>query len=247
MTVRIIYVPRVKVLPNIPTIKGRNDITDEEVRGSVYLKPPPDNRIDVSLVVGYGAPSNDGNLLLCRFHRMTPNISKKKKQNTRVLLQDLQEQLKNNGLERRRAGGSSGEVNYSKELHILLQSHNSSPRCSKGTVFLRDRDNLKWHLFYLGTKDGGVKYSYYTNPVPGGSFKMPSKLLQKYDCLREFASIRPMAALVLEAVQRNIQHTKTKIPVNTVCPVAVEQELKYIENTRHFLKEMISHHEKKKW
>ena len=136
------------------------------------------------------------------------------------------------------------------ELLILLQSHNSSPRCSKGTVFLRDRDNLKWHLFYLGTKDGAAKYTYYTNPVPGGSFKMPSKLLQKYDCLRDFASIRPMAALVLEAVRRNIKQTKPKIPIHTVCPIAVEQELKYIEHARHFLKEVISHHEKKyghKW
>ena len=77
LTVRIIYVPRVKVLPNLPTIKGCNDITDEEVRESVYLEPPPDKRIDVSVVIGYGAPSDNGNLLLCRFHRMTPTVLKK--------------------------------------------------------------------------------------------------------------------------------------------------------------------------
>ena len=176
---------------------------------------------------------------------MSKTVSKKRTESARVLLQDLQEHLKNNGLERRRTGGSSGQIAYSDELLLLLQSHNSSPRCSKGTVFLRDKDNLKWHLFYLGTKNGGVKYTYYTNPVPGGSFKMHPKLLQKYECLRDFASVRPMGALVLEKIEQHIQQNRTNVPVKNVCPIAMKQELTYIDNARHFLKDIMSHHEKK--
>ena len=42
-----------------------------------------------------------------------------------------------------------------------MKTHNSIPRCSKGAVWLKDKSDLKWHLFYLGTKDGDLKYTYY--------------------------------------------------------------------------------------
>ena len=41
-TVWVIYVPQTKELPKNPKIKGCNDISDEEVKISVYLKPAKD-------------------------------------------------------------------------------------------------------------------------------------------------------------------------------------------------------------
>ena len=59
------------------------------------------------------------------------------------------------------------------------------------------KNMLKLYIFYIGTKDGELKHTYYTNPQPGGSFLMPTLLLEKYPFLVDFASTKPTAALLL--------------------------------------------------
>ena len=84
---------------------------------------------------------------------------------TKDLFLELQCLLKNNGLEQRRTGGSSGYVSYTTELKLMMATPNSSPRNSKGSIWPRSKDNnLKWLLFYVGTKDMELKFTYYTNP-----------------------------------------------------------------------------------
>ena len=53
-------------------------------------------------------------------------------------------ELQNSGLECRRTGGSSGLTQYTKELKVMLENNNISPRCSKGTVYIKSKSNLKW-------------------------------------------------------------------------------------------------------
>ena len=125
-------------------LKGSNEISDSEVRSSFYfnsnLRP---KHVDVSLLIGYDDTKEDtASILLCRFHNMNPSF-KLKKQNSKSLLQELQNELKNDGLERRRVGGSSGKIGFTKEMKFLMKTHNSSPRCSKGVVWLKDKSNLK--------------------------------------------------------------------------------------------------------
>ena len=132
MTVRVYYIPKVQKVT--AKLKGSNEISDSEVRSSFYfnsklLRP---KHVDVSLLIGYDDTKEDtASILLCRFHKMNPSF-KLKNQNSKSLLQDLQDELKNDGLEHRRVGGSSGKIGFTKEMKLLMKTHNSSPRLSFG-------------------------------------------------------------------------------------------------------------------
>ena len=73
-----------------------------------------------------------GSLLLMRFHKFNPILSRRKKLTSQKLFDDITSLLKNDGLERRRMGGSSCFIKYSENLKVLMKSHNSSPRVAKG-------------------------------------------------------------------------------------------------------------------
>ena len=129
-------------------MKGRNDISEEEVKSSYYFN---DSSIafDATMIIGHNAGSANGSLLLCRFNKLSPLLRKKQKQTTNKLLIDLMKELKNNGLERRRTGGSSGLTQYTKELKVMLKTNNISPRCSKGTIYIKSKSNLVSYTFYI--------------------------------------------------------------------------------------------------
>ena len=95
-----------------------------------------ESNIDVTIIIGinHNKENNDttGSLLLMRFHKFNPILSRRKKQTTQKLFDDITSLLKNNGLERRRMGGSSCFIKYSENLKVLMKSHNSSPRVAKG-------------------------------------------------------------------------------------------------------------------
>ena len=235
MTVRVYYIP--KVQKETVKMKGSNEISDCEVRSSFYFnsKLVP-KHVDVSLLIGYDNTKEDtASILLCRFHKMNPSF-KLKKQNSKSLLKDLQNELKNDGLERRRVGGSSGKIGFTKEMKLLMKTHNSSPRCSKGVVWLKDKSDLKWHLFYLGTKDGDLKYTYYTTPRPGGSFLMPPDKFETYHFLQDFASTKALAAIIVTKLESNPERP---FPNLRICPIAVAEELANATASREFLKAFI--------
>ena len=186
---------------------------------------------DVSIIIGTEGNENASSLLLCRFNKFNPMHGMKRELTPNNLFLSLYKSLSNNGIERQRTGGSSGYLQFSDELRRLLATSNSTPRCSKGSVWLRSHDNLKWFIFYIGTRDGETKQTYYTNPRPGGSFNIDPQLLKRYQCLRHFASTKAIAALLLCELTKDPDIMKYP-----VCPTAVASELQHIEHTRHYIK-----------
>ena len=118
--------------------KGCNKITKGKI-SSYYLFDENEVAHDVTIILGLKEMRNlcneDVHLLHMRFHKYTPVLSRKKKQTVQKLYNDLRKVLKNDGLERRRRGGSSGFVSYNENLKKMMKSHNVSPRNSKG-IFL---------------------------------------------------------------------------------------------------------------
>ena len=100
-----------------------------------------------------------------------------------------------------------------------------------GTVFLLSKKKLKWHVIYIGTNDGIQKYTYYTNPQPGGQFIVDGKFLQKYKFMELFVSSKPIAALILNQLEQD-----DSINMNNICPMACKIELQNVCNTKKFLK-----------
>ena len=93
------------------------------------------------------------------------------------------------------------------------------------------KKKLKWHVLYIGTNDGIQKYTYYTNPQPGGQFIVDGKFLQKYKFMELFVSTKPIAALILFQLEQD--HS---INMKNICPVACAIELQNVCNTKEFVK-----------
>ena len=108
-----------------------------------------------------------------------------------------------------------------------------------GSVFILSKNLLKWYVIYIGTQDGDVKQTYYTNPQPGGQFHVNGSLQKKFPFLRLFASTKPIAALILEQV------TGTNGLLNSVSKIACEKELSHIQNTREFLMNYVNYQNRK--
>ena len=115
-------------------MKGSNKLTSDEIQ-NYYLFNDNNQKYDITVIVGCkNSVDSTGQLLLMRFNNYNPVLSKKKKQNVQNLFNDLVYLLKNDGLERRRQGGSSGKISYSKNLMKLMSTHNCTPRKSKGML-----------------------------------------------------------------------------------------------------------------
>ena len=219
--VRVYYVPKVQDVDS--KLRGCNKISAHDLSSSYYFDASlgVSNDIDVTVVIGIDSMDKSesfGSILLMRFHKLRPSFTKKNTDGcTKTFFTTLRNELSNGGLERRRVGGSSGKITYSRDVKLLLATPNSTPRCSSGAVWLRDKSDLKWHVFYLGTKDGEQKYTYYTTPRQGGSFNMPPELYSTYPFLMDFASTKPLAANILIALQESLKH-KANIPNVNVCP-----------------------------
>jgi hypothetical protein len=239
MKVRVLYAQ--KVADENHKLRGSNHITDSDLMSSYYFDSTKLSKVDATLIVGDdGANEGYASILLCRFHNLSPelrnNISSKE------LLRDLQEHLKNDGFERRRMGGSSGYVTYSMALKKLMKTPNSSPRCSKGVVWLRDASNLKWNLYYIGTKgtEASCKYTYYTNPQPGGSFVMKPSMYLKYDFLLDFTGAKALAASLVKGVEAAVKGKPNMLQLS-ICPIACDEELWQARTAREFLLNFLQH------
>ena len=209
--------------------KGSNELSPEELN-SCFLFTSRESNHDVTLIVGYESNSKIGCMLLCQFHNLIPTLSNRKNQTKRKLFNDMFKQLKNNGIERRRVGGSCGFVSYSKELKLLIKTPNSTPRCGVGSVWIKHKSNLKWLVIYVRTRDGKLKHTYYSNPRHGGAFKMNSSLIDKYAFLSDFLSTKPIAALICTEMKFG-----KDVPIQIISPVATLNELSNLESARNYL------------
>ena len=119
--------------------RGSNVIAPDEVTKYYYFNENNANiesaGIDVHVIIGNR--KNIGMLLLMRFTKYIPHFKKRKKQSAHMLFNEIVSTLKNDGLERRREGGSSGLICHSKIIKKMLKTPNSSPRTSKGKLLLQ--------------------------------------------------------------------------------------------------------------
>ena len=229
-------------------LKGCNQISEDDLSSSYYFDASSEsNKVDVTLVVGLDSKHHAGfaSILLMRFHKLKPTFNQGNKDEcSRNFLKELQSELSNGGLERRRVGGSSGRITYSRDMKLLMATPNATPRCASGAVWLRDKDNLRWHIFYVGTKDCETKYTYYTTPRQGGSFDMPPNLYSKYHFLMDFASTKALAGNILIALEKQLQNYRN-VPQVKVCPIAVAEEIKNMTAARSFVLFFLQHHPNK--
>ena len=222
---------------DIEAIKGKNDLSYEHLKQHYIFKEEDEVDRDCTLFLGYepGQPLEYAAILLLRFHKMEPTVPHA---DSRQLLYALEKYLKNNKLERRRSGGSSGPLCYSSELLQMLATSNSSPKRSKACCYLRGLDE-KWHLIYINHKEGSVKLAWYTNPVRGGHFPMDGKLMKLYPVLQRFVSTKPYAALLMLEVQKYLATQGINVSIN---PVAVQGELLNIDAARYHIKKVKDDH-----
>ena len=127
----------------------------------------------------------------------------------------LNNKKNNNHIERIREGGARGTAQYDSSLFKMLKTPNSSPRCSKGSIWLRLKNDRKWKLFYRGTKNGVVHNYSYSIPRIGGQFGLDCSLFKSYTFLLEFLSTKPYTALIVESLE--LQHK--------ISPMAIQTEL----------------------
>ena len=211
--------------------KAQNDPSADELKKSYLFSEEHSTRKgskhDITLILGSDEDSSYASILLCRFHKFDAKLKMKQKEN---LLNDLWEALKSKKFECRRSGGSSGIITKSScnIIHNLIRQPGSCPRNGHGSIWLEGIDT--WYLYYIGTYDGEAKRCLYTNPVPGGSFKLGHKSLGKYRFLIPFISTKPITALIVNAIsQKLMKNENFKVRIT---PQAIEAELKNIEETR---------------
>lgn len=143
--------------------------------------------------------------------------------------------LSNGGIERRRSGGSSGFVSYSESFMRLMSTSNSSPRASCGAVWLRAKDDLKFYVMYMSTKEGDVKSFQYSTPVRGGSFLMPEELLKKHVALRTFIMTKSLAADIITKIEEEPHEVHGLSSGYRICPVACSEEIICANHARAFV------------
>lgn len=222
-------------------LKGTEIPKDSSISSSMYLDLDSlAGDAFATVVLGLDDDNKDtASVLCCRFHSLKAQDSERQ---AKEVLKDMKDQLKNNGLERRRTGGSSGKLRMgSKELKLLLHTENSSPRNSKGVIWLRSKDSLKLHIYYIGTKlkeETDVtkcKYTYYSTPRPGGSFQMKETMFKKHPWLQTFCRTKPLAALVMKGIEKHLEK-KNDLPNLSIISEACDEELQNMEAARFFIK-----------
>ena len=102
--------------------KSNNDSTAEEVKQYFLFTGNVESDIDVNIIIGLNPNKQNnqltGSLLLMRFHKFNPILSRRKRQTANKLFDDITSLLKNNCLERRRVGGSYCIIKYTENLKI---------------------------------------------------------------------------------------------------------------------------------
>ena len=191
---------------------------------------PFTNVPDVTLIIGSDGIGSYASILLCRFHKLAPSLSGVEKEN---LFLAAWYSLKSTKFECRRSGGSSGLTSSTPKnvMSKFISTPGTTPRFGKGSIWIRGRET--WFVYYIGTYDGKVKKVKYSNPVPGGSFKLKPPVLEKHSFLLDFISIKPITARIVEAIQIKILNNN-KIGV-WITPQAVAREVMNITKTEMVL------------
>ena len=199
-------------------------LTKELKEGYLFENAGPfKDDTDITLIIGSDGIGTHASILLCRFHKLDPNLNKRER---RELFCTVWGSLNLRKFECRRSGGSSGLIldDPTNLMKKFMSDHGASPRSGKGSVWIQGRDT--WYLYYIGTMDGQLKRFKYTNPVPGGKFQFKSFHLEQYTFLNDFLSVKPLTALIIEAIQ-GIVMNKDGFRVR-ITPQAVAMELSTI-------------------
>ena len=236
--IQVVFVHKQNIIED--NLKGNETPKDSSISSSTYLDLDSlAGDAFATVVLGLDDMNKDtASVLCCRFHSFKAQYTEKQ---AKEILKDMQDQLKNNGLERRRTGGSSGKLRMgSKELKLLLHTENSSPRNSKGVIWLRSKDSLKLHIYYIGTKLNkqnvtSCKYTYYSTPRPGGSFKMKHDMFKKHSWLQTFCRTKPLAALIMKGIEEHLEK-REDLPTLSIISEACDEEIKNMEAARFFIK-----------
>ena len=208
-----------------------NTPTRKEIEDAYLFSGTGSNKFskkrDVTLILGVDHGSSHASILLCRFHKFNTTLDPLQ---SRFLFEELWGSLKVRKYECRRSGGSSGLISDSAQNRILphIRDPGTCPRNGYGTVWIPGRST--WYVYYMSTKNGEVKTCQYTNPVPGGSFRLNSSHIKKHPFLIDFISTKPLTASIAEAITGRVQNLDGIDLL--ICPQAVRTELMNIGETR---------------
>ena len=92
-----------------------------------------------------------------------------------------------------------------------------------------------WHVLYIGTKDGSLKKTYYTNPQPGGQICISSDLISKYEFLLKFISTKPTAAMICKEICEDMI-----IPIKSISPLACKNELENLSAAKTVIQKLLN-------
>lgn len=240
LKVKILYLQKLRRMP--PNSKHHVLVKDEDVSSAFRLKECEDCDQDVTLLIGYSSSTDTiGSLLCCRFHRQL----EMKSSDGRKVLKEIQKQLKNNGIERRRTGGSSGKLHHSHTLMKMMKTPNSSPRMSKGTIYL-EGVNENWYLYYINIEKRKPKRFQYSNPIPGGQILIPDKIIHDYACLKEWFLSKPLCGALLKALSDDkFLHIPAHLP-RKVSPLSYGNEVEACDRAWKYALKMYEGKKKKK-
>ncbi len=215
--------------------KGTNMPTEKELKeGYLFQNHGHFNYVpDVTIIIGSDGFGSHASILLCRFHKLSPSLTKAQKQS---LFMEAWSSLKRSKYESTRSGGSSGLTEKNNYFQTFLSEPGICPRNSKGSVWIRGRHD--WFLYYIGTFDGKLKKFKYTNPVPGGTFLFKQSAIIENPFLHDFMKARPLTALLIEWIQPRVTN-KEGFGVQ-ITPHAVAAELLHLKETLTHLSDSIA-------
>ncbi len=224
-SVRVIHITKQKQFDT--SRRALNCPSSEELRDGYLFRGsgPYNKKPDVTLIIGSDGPGSYASILLCRFHNLSPGLKVDQKD---LVFRTAWDSLKISKFECRRSGGSSGLTSANPDIKTFISVHGTTPRCGKGAVWVQGRDS--WFVYYIGTYDGKVKRVKYTNPVPGGSFKFKDRFVETNPFLRDFISIRPITARMIEVLQPRLLNNSNFKVWST--PQAVSNEVMNITKTQ---------------
>jgi hypothetical protein len=161
-----------------------------------------DDKFDATIILGEpGFKDASYYLLLARLHSMKIHLSHS---DAARLHDHLQSKLKKGGLEGRRVGGSGGKAIVNTNLLNFLHHPGNFPRIGKGVKFVASGN--EWSCFYISPYKLGRQVAFvpHSQPQPGGSMIMTEDDILSFPFLRTFAESKPMAALLLQALNNQV-------------------------------------------
>ena len=176
---------KIKELKNIKELSHKFP-TEESISGSSLVKC--ETYVDVWIILGTVSEiAKNVHLVNMRWkshlsHKWKKDLMKK------TLYKDIMAELKHDGLELIRKGGSNGLPTYNNDgILQLLSKESTFPRKGKGVKLVQQ--GKLWKCYYLAARKEPYQISYsrkftsysYPQPKTGGQFEISKELLQKYN------------------------------------------------------------------